>query len=85
MDAGLYALRGVEMAHEWTNPMTQGLKYKVGSMSPQIWYRIMSLHLYLYYCVGPNFIFTNFNVGHKLVIIVVVRHQRAPDVDQLLV
>ena len=28
MAAGLYVLRGVEMAHEWTGPVTRGYKCK---------------------------------------------------------
>ena len=42
MSAKLYALSGVEMAHEWTGPVTSKIK------SLQTWYHTTNLHLYVY-------------------------------------
>ena len=45
MAAGLYAIRGVEMEHEWTGPVTRGKHGKVGWNA---WYQTINLHIYLY-------------------------------------
>ena len=36
MAAGLYVLRGVEMAHEWTGPVTKGKNVKSDDRSSDL-------------------------------------------------
>ena len=55
MAAGLYALRGVEIAHEWTGPVTMGggkyvMKYLISDYKPAplpffyLWPNIFALY-----------------------------------------
>ena len=54
--AGLYALRGVEMAHEWTGPVTRGWNVKLDDRSSDLIsdYKPAPFFFYIVYLVSTG-------------------------------